>query len=346
MHRLDYSKHWLLPLLILILAAAALLGITLGGVELEPLQVVLIILHELPIISSLIDPSWPDTHQSIIVLLRLPRVLLAGMVGAGLALAGAAFQGLLRNPMADPYVIGVSSGAALGAVIGMLLQSVLGFNIPMAVPGFAFIFAMATIFVVYELARTGSQVPVMTLLLAGIAVGSLLSALVSLCMYLSGSQLHQLVFWLMGGFSGRGWIYVHIFLPYGLLGAGVIFIYSRELNVLLLGEEPAQHLGIEVEKVKRNLLIAAALITGACVAVGGLIGFVGLIIPHIVRMLIGPDHRLLLPAVAALGGVVLILADLAARVVVAPGELPVGIVTALLGAPFFIYLLRKQKSMF
>lgn len=184
----------------------------------------------------------------------------------------------------------------------------------------------------------------MTLLLAGIAVSTLLSALVSLCMFFSGDQLHQVMFWLMGGFSGRGWDYVYIFIPYAIIGSVVIFVYARELNALLLGEEPAQHLGVEVEQVKLRLLIAAALITGACVSVGGLIGFVGLVIPHIVRMLFGPDHRILLPAAALFGAAFLLIADLLARVILAPGELPVGIITALVGGPFFIYLLRRQKN--
>lgn len=343
MTEIGRKRRVMLPLLIAALAGAILLGIGYGGVKLMPGQIILILLHKLPIIKEFINPGWSETHETIIILLRLPRVLLAGLVGAGLALAGTTFQGLFRNPMADPFVIGVSSGAALGAVCAMLLQSVMHFVFPQAVPLFAFLFAILTILLVYQLARTGSKVPVMTLLLAGVAVSSLLSALVSLVMFFSGSQLHQVVFWLMGGFSGRGWSYFYMFIPYGILGAIIILIYARELNAMLLGEEPAQHLGIEVEMVKRNLLIGAALLTGAAVSVSGLIGFIGLIIPHMVRMLVGPDHRLLLPTVAILGAIVLILADLLARVILAPEELPVGIVTALFGAPFFIYLLRKQK---
>jgi len=214
----------------------------------------------------------------------------------------------------------------------------------LATPGFAFVFALLTIFLVYKLARVGDRVPVMTLLLAGIAVSSLLSALVSLGLFFSGDQLHQVIFWLMGGFSGRGWDYVYMFVPYGIIGATVIFIYARELNAMLLGEEPAQHLGVDVERVKSRLLIAAALLTGACVSVSGLIGFVGLVIPHIVRILFGADHRTLLPAAALSGAAFLLIADAVARVVLAPVELPVGIVTALVGGPFFIYLLRRQKN--
>lgn len=331
------------PLLLTVLIVSLLLGISFGGVKISPAQISLILLHKLPVLNAFIHPGWLDVNETIVLVLRLPRVLLAGLVGAGLALAGAAFQGLYRNPMADPYVIGVSSGAAFGAVLAMLLLTVIDAMIPLMVPLFASLFAMLTILSVYRLARTGSRVPVINLLLSGVAVSSFLSALVSLIMFFSGSQLHQVVFWLMGGFSGRGWNYVYMFLPWGVIGAGVIFYYQRELNAMLLGEETAQHLGIEVESVKRRLLIAASLLTGAAVSVSGLIGFIGLIIPHMVRILVGPDHRLLLPSSALAGAAVLILSDLLARVVLSPVELPVGIVTALIGAPFFIYLLYKHK---
>lgn len=283
-------------------------------------------------------------HQTIIMTIRFPRVILTALVGAGLSLAGAAFQGLFRNPMADPYIIGVSSGASLGAVISILIQPMVSISLSYGLPIFAFVFAVASILLVYQLARVGGKVPVMTLLLAGIAVNTLLSALVSLGVFFSGNQLHQVVFWLMGGFSGRGWDYVYLFLPYALVGAAIILVYSRELNALLLGEEPAQHLGIEVESVKTRLLIAAALLTGACVSVSGQIGFVGLVVPHIVRMLFGADHRTLLPSAALFGAAFLLIADTIARVIMAPAEVPVGIVTALVGGPFFIYLLRRQKN--
>lgn len=344
MAEINSRKRLLLPILIAALLIVILLGIAYGGVKVRTTEIFFILIHKLPVFKGFISPSWSASHETIIILLRLPRVLLAGLVGAGLALAGTTFQGLFRNSMADPYVIGVSSGAALGAVCAMLLQSVLHFTLSMAIPLFAFVFAVLTILLVYQLACTSGKAPVMTLLLAGVAVSSLLSSLVSLLMFFSGSQLHQVVFWLMGGLSGRGWNYVYMFIPYGILGAGIMFLYARELNAMLLGEEPAQQLGIEVEKVKRRLLIAAALLTGAAVSVSGLIGFIGLIIPHMVRIMVGPDHRLLLPNVAVLGALVLILADLLARICMAPDELPVGIVTALFGAPFFIYLLRKQKN--
>lgn len=331
------------PSLLIVLIVSLLLGIGFGGVKINLAEILLILLHKLPGISSSIHPGWSEVNETIVMSLRLPRVLLAGLVGAALALAGASFQGLFRNPMADPYVIGVSSGAALGAVLAMLLPAVLHITMPLTVPVSASVFAILTIIMVYHLARTGSKVPVITLLLSGVAVSSLLSALVSLIMFFSGSQLNQVVFWLMGGLSGRGWNYVYMFLPCGLAGAAIIFFYARELNAMLLGEETAQHLGIEVESVKRRLLIAASLLTGAAVSVSGLIGFIGLIVPHMIRIMAGPDHRQLLPSAAVCGASLLILSDLLARVVLSPEELPLGVITALLGAPFFIFLLRKQK---
>ena len=341
-------NHKLKPALIYLvlfalLLAAFIIGTSIGAVAISPLEVLKILAGHIPGMKFLQVGIQPE-YQTIIMTIRLPRVILTALVGAGLSLAGASFQGLFRNPMADPYIIGVSSGASLGAVISILVQPMVVIPLKYGLPLMAFVFAGITIWLVYQLARVGDKVPVMTLLLAGIAVNTLLSALVSLGIYLSGNQLSQVVFWLMGGFSGRGWDYVYIFLPYALAGTAVILVYARELNALLLGEEPAQHLGIEVESVKTRLLVAAALLTGTCVAVSGQIGFVGLIVPHMVRMLFGADHRTLLPSAALLGASLLLIADTLARVIMAPGEIPVGIVTALVGGPFFIYLLRRQKS--
>lgn len=339
-----FKRSVIFTLLIVVLLASGILGIAIGAISIPPSEIARILFSHIPGLNNYFAEGWRPEHAIIILTMRLPRVLLAALVGAGLALAGAVFQGLFRNPMADPYVIGVSSGGALGAVSSILLQSLINIPIRYGIPAFAFIFAVMTILLVYNLARVGGKAPVMNLILAGVAVNSVISALVSLCMFFSGNQLHQVVFWLMGGFSGRGMDYVYIFIPYGVVGAAIIFTYARELNAMLLGEEPAEHLGVEVERVKRRLLIAAALLTGACVSVSGMIGFVGLVIPHIVRMIFGPDHRTLLPAVALVGASFLLIADVLARVIMAPGEIPVGIVTALVGGPFFIYLLRRQKS--
>lgn len=339
----NFKQSLIFIILIALLLASIVVGIGIGAVYIPPTEIIKIMFSHFPGLSNLGEGLMPE-HNIIIMTMRLPRVVIAALVGAGLALSGAAFQGLFRNPMADPYVIGVSSGAALGAILSIIAQSLWRVHLYYGIPLFAFLFAIITIALVYNLARIGGKVPVMTLLLAGIAVNSLLSALVSLCMFFSGDQLHQIIFWLLGGFSGRGWEYVYMFIPYGIVGAMIIFVYARDLNALLLGEDSAQHLGIEAEKVKRYLLIAAALLTGACVSVSGMIAFVGLVIPHIVRLIIGSDHRVLLPAVALFGSIFLLMADVLSRVVVAPSEIPVGIVTALVGGPFFIFLLRRQKN--
>ena len=252
-------------------------------------------------------------------------------------------QGLLRNPMADPYVLGVSAGASVGAAIAFLLVSNFGWKYSATLtPLLAFVGAVAAVYMVYSIARVGNHVPIMTLLLSGIALNTVLSAILSLLMYFSGDQLHVLIYWLMGSFNSRSWAHVAAILPY--LGVGLVLaVYSaRDLNALSLGEEAAATLGVPVERTKRLLLLASTLLTAGAVAVSGIIGFVGLVIPHITRLLFGPDHRLLLPASALLGGTFLVIADLLARTLIANIELPVGIITSLCGGPFFLYLLRRK----
>ncbi|NPV52601.1 MAG: iron chelate uptake ABC transporter family permease subunit [Firmicutes bacterium] len=346
----------ILSVLALLLALSIVAATGTGAVTIPPGEVAGAILGgldglRLPVgglvpraVASLVE-DVPATHRTIILSVRLPRVVLAALVGMSLAVAGTTFQGLFKNPMADPYVIGVSSGAALGACVAILTSLDLNFLGVGAVPAFAFVGALAAVAVVYRLACRGNRVPVTTLLLSGIAVGSFLSAIVSLLVFFSGQQLHQVTFWLMGGFSARGWDYVKICLPYMAVGSIVISIFARDLNALVLGEEPAQHLGVDVERVKGILLLTASLLTAAAVSVSGLIGFVGLIVPHICRIIAGPDHRTLLPAAALMGALFLVGSDTLARVVVAPNELPVGIVTALFGGPFFIYLLHRKGGL-
>ena len=280
---------------------------------------------------------------SIIWNLRLPRVLLAALIGASLALSGVSFQGLLRNPLADPYTIGVSSGAAVGATAAMFLRQLTGLNFPQMIPLFAMAGAFAALFFIYNMAKIGGKVPVVTLILGGVVVSSFLSAIISLLMVLSGENMHGIYFWLSGGLILRSWPHLWFVLPYLILGFIVLFFYARELNVLLMGEEVALTLGINVERTKKVLLFVASVVTAAAVSVSGMIGFVGLIIPHAVRIITGPDHRVLLPASALVGASFLVWSDVAARTVLAPQELPVGIITAFVGAPFFIYLLRKKK---
>jgi len=304
----------------------------------------------LRIFLSQLGMPWIETGDvsrntvAIVLSLRLPRVLLGVLIGASLALAGTTFQGLLRNPLADPFTIGVSSGAATGATIAIFLRQLNGFHFPHMIPLFAFSGALLAIFFVYNLAKIGGQVPVATLLLAGVVVSSFLSAVISLLMVFAGENMQGIFFWLSGGLMMRSWTEIGFVVPYLLVGSCILFAYARELNIFLLGEEAALHLGVRVEFTKKLLLVTASLVTAAAVSVSGMIGFVGLIIPHAVRMVSGPDHRVLLPASALVGGIFLVWADVAARTAMAPQEIPVGIITAFIGAPFFIYLLRKKKK--
>jgi iron complex transport system permease protein len=322
-------------LLVMVVAAGT------GPVNVPPGQVAAIVASRL-LPTFIPAGAWPATHETIVWVIRLPRVVMAALAGAGLALAGATYQGIFRNPMADPYVIGVSSGGALGAVLAMVAGVGRGLG-AYAVPACAFAGALLTLAVVYYLARVEGRLPVIALLLAGVAVSTTLSAVISLLIVLSRQRLEQVIFWLMGGFTYARWPTIGLALPYLVIGALTLFWRRRELNALLLGDEAAAHLGVEVEVVKRQLLAAAALITAAVVSVSGLIGFVGLVIPHTARLLLGADHRWLLPGAALAGATGLVLADALARTVLSPAELPVGVVTALVGGPFFLVLLARRK---
>jgi iron complex transport system permease protein len=291
-----------------------------------------------------IDKTWQTTTATIILDIRMPRVLLAGLVGAALATAGATYQGLFRNPLADPYLIGVAQGASLGAVIGFLVPVSFSLGAFGVIPVFAFAGAILATLAVYLLARSGKTLPVTTLILAGVALSALLSSIVSYLIISSGSALHGIIFWLMGSFALATWSEVGVVLPYVAVGTAVILVFARLLNVMQLDEEQAQQLGVNVERLKLALLGAATLITAAAVAFVGTIGFVGIIIPHAVRLAWGADHRYLLPLSILTGATFMILTDLLARTVAAPTEIPIGVITALCGAPFFLYLLRKRRQ--
>lgn len=285
-----------------------------------------------------------NTIQAIVLQIRLPRVALAVIVGMALASSGTVFQGLFRNPMADPYIIGVSGGAALGATTAIVLGvtfSVAGLS---AVTLLAFGGALLVTVLVYRLAWFRRDVVPEHLLLAGVAVGAFLAAIISTLQFASSGNIQQVVFWLMGGFSGRTWDHVLLAVPYAFAGYVVARYFARDLNLLVLGDETARSLGVSTTSSRRWLIAAGALMAASAVAVSGLIGFVGLVVPHLMRLITGPDHRRLLPAATLGGGITLLLADTVARTILAPTEIPVGIVTAGLGAPFFLYLLRKNRS--
>jgi len=329
----------LLGLGILLILVAAL-ATSIGSVHVPFGDTFRILIHRLPFVD--ITPTWSSAIATIILEIRLPRVVLAGLVGAALATAGATYQGLFRNPLADPYLIGVAQGASLGAVIGFLLPVTwLGFNI---IPVLAFTGALLSTATVYGLARVGKTLPVTTLILAGVALGALLGSIVSYLIISSGDKMHGIIFWLMGSFSLSQWSEVMVVLPYVVVGTAVIIIFARILNVMQLDEEQAQQLGVNVERLKLMLLAAATLITAASVSFVGTIGFVGIIIPHAVRLVWGADHRFLLPLAWLTGAVFMILTDLVARTILAPTEIPIGVITAICGAPFFLYLLRRRKK--
>jgi len=290
--------------------------------------------------------TWNAAHETIIFQIRLPRVIGGALVGAALATAGVLFQGLLRNPMADPYIIGTSAGAALGATLAMMLPinlTFLGFGL---VPVAAFCGALAAVFLVYNLARVGGKTPIISMLLAGFVVSALLAAVVAFLMSMSSQlslNLHSVYSFLMGHISVTGWGQIAVIVPLvigGIIGAR---FFAFHLNAFSLGEEGAAYLGIEVERDKIFILALGSLLTAAAVSISGLIGFVGLIAPHAVRLSLGPDHRFLLPASALAGATFVVIADLLARVLLAPVEIPLGVITAIIGAPLFLYLLRRTK---
>ena len=287
-------------------------------------------------------PSGLDESiETIVWQVRLPRVCLGALVGASLAGAGATFQGLLMNPLADPYLIGVSAGAGLGASVALLLHldDSLG---PWAVALCAFAAALLTILLVYKLASVRGRVHLEAFILAGVVVGSFLWAGVTLVMTLAGQDLGTIFRWLMGNLEVQQWAPAGIVLAVGVLAGAGIYGYSRDLNLMSLGEESARQLGVDVEKAKRVIIALASLVTAAAVSFSGIIGFVGLVVPHAARRLFGADHRILLPSAALTGASFLVLADAVARST--PTELPVGVVTSLLGAPFFFYLLRRRPQ--
>lgn len=327
-------------LLAILLACSVVVAVGVGAVWISPWDTVRLILLRLHLAPK---PAGVSVATQVIVLqLRLPRVMLAALVGAALATAGTLFQALFRNPMADPAIIGVSSGAALGAIVVILAGWGAGLSL-LGVPAAAFVGALATALVVYRLARVGPSVQVATLLLAGIAVAAVISALMSLIMTFSGQDIRSIYFWLLGGLSAATWQQVVLALPLVAGGVAVAAGSTGDLNLAALGEERASQLGLDVRRFKRRMLATGSLLAAAAVSVSGLIGFVGLMTPHILRLVVGADHRRLLPASILGGATFMVLADLVARTVLAPEEIPVGVVTALLGGPFFLFLLRRER---
>ena len=273
---------------------------------------------------------------------RLPRVLLGFLTGAALAVCGSSYQGIFKNPMADPYILGISSGAALGAAIGIVLNASGNIAGLSGTTMLAFAGALLTVFLVYTISRTGRKVPIASLILSGIAVNQSLSAFMSLIMLFNQQSMDQIMFWTMGSLNGKGWTQILIILPYVVLGIFLLMTSARELDIMLLGEDTAVQLGVNVEAVKKKVLVVSSIVPAAVVSATGIIGFVGLLVPHVVRLFTGPKHRILMPVSLVFGGTFLILCDTAARSLITQ-EIPVGIITAACGGPFFLYLLWKSR---
>jgi iron complex transport system permease protein len=321
------------------LLVALVAGVAAGSVFVPPADTLAILAHRLFGID--LGIAFTPAQETIVFDLRLPRVLMAMTVGVGLAVAGATFQGVLRNPLADPYVLGTASGAALGAAVAVILpvrSLIFEFGL---LHGLAFLGALAAVWLVYKLSRVGGHGQMTSLLLTGYAIASLLAAGLSMAMFVSGTGLRQIFSYLLGGFEAASWVRFATALPLIIGASALIAMRARALNGFLLGEEAAAHLGVDVRRERAILLGLASLATAAAVAVSGLIGFVGLVAPHVVRLAVGPNARVVLPLAALFGAILMTGADLAARLV---GEIPVGVVTAVIGAPFFLLLLRRTRA--
>lgn len=339
--RLVKSRAWVvLIVLAALLVISVILATGIGSTHINAGEIARVLWNHL---TGHADPN--SANDSIIWGLRLPRTILAILVGAALAVAGTLMQALFHNPMADPYIVGVSSGAAFGAVLVVTLGftlSVGGFTLA---PLVAFACGLAVTFLVYALSRRSGRVPIGVLLLTGIAIGGLMQAVTSFMLLRQDTaDLHNIMSWLMGSLAQSQWSHVWALLPYVVIGLVMVAAMQRDLNILAMGDETAHHLGVNTERSKFLLLLVASLLAAAAVAVSGIIAFVGLIIPHLMRLIVGPNHRVLLPACLLCGGLLLVWADVIARTLIHSGELPIGIVTSVLGSPFFLYLLNRRET--
>lgn len=326
----------------LLLAVSMIASLSIGSAGLSFLDVWGILFSQLTGLQDA-GAEWSAGEIAVVTQVRLSRVLLDVLVGACLALAGAGFQGVLRNPLADPYTLGVASGSSVGAAAIILfgLQLALGL---WTIPLVAFGTGIATLFGVIWLSRSRGVMQIETLILSGVIIQSFLGSFVSLMVSMSEGVVNQILFWIMGSLAMKSWEHVYMLVPFACVAMPVLLAYSQALNLFSLGERHAAHLGVKVERTKLAVMIVSTLLTAAAVSVSGVIGFVGLVVPHLVRLIIGPDYRLIIPFSAIGGGIFMLWADTLARSVLSPKELPLGVVTALIGAPFFAYLLHRQMK--
>jgi len=336
-------KHTIILLIILIVLI--IVAASIGAAKVSLKDTSLIIASFIPGVNNFINIEDLNPQEIVIISqIRLPRIFLSIFVGIALASAGVIFQGLFRNPMADPFVIGVSAGAAFGATIGLVFITGVGLLGISTITIFALLGALATTFLVYSISSARGKVSVTTLLLSGIALSAMLSAMTSFIMIFRTHDLAKIIFWIMGGLTAASWYKFNIIAPMVVVLIIISGFYMRDLNIISLGDERAAQLGVQTERVKKILLIMASLIAALAVSVSGIIGFVGLVTPHILRLIVGPDHKILYPTSAVAGGIVLLMSDTLARTILMPREIPVGIITSIVGVPFFLYLLVKSKK--
>lgn len=334
-------RSLLLPLFGLVLIASIVLTTGMGYLQITPSEVLQIIFNK--ILQTPLPKNLNEVFPYVVFDVRLPRILLAVLVGGGLAVAGCVFQAILLNPLADPYTLGISSGAAFGAAVALILN-IFGIILPFwfSVPLFAFLGAVSTLYVVFALAANDSRLSSNTLILSGVIVSAILSAGIGFIKYLADEEVSIIIFWLMGSLVGTSWVDIVLVAVLFIPAFIVIMYFSRDLNIMSLGSTTSDTLGIETEKVRRTLLIGASLITAACVSVSGIIGFVGLIVPHLLRLVLGADNRVLLPGCFLAGALLLLFADTVTRAFLS-AELPIGVLTSLIGGPFFCYIFRRKQ---
>lgn len=331
-------------ILVLILVLCIVISASFGSADITVTDSLKIIASKIPFVGKYMNISKiADVYLTIVWQIRMPRILLAGLVGCGLSVVGAAYQGLFRNPLADPHILGVSSGAALGATIAMLSGIGVQFLSLGMIGSCAFVGALLTAFVVYQLSCVGNKLPVVNILLTGIAVSTMLSSVIAFLMTFHHDKIEKVYLWTMGSFSASTWDRVCFLAIITAICCGVIILFSSELDVITTGNDTAESLGINTAKIKKILIIAASLQVAACVSVSGIIGFVGLVIPHCIRLISGPRHKVLLPLSCLGGAIFMIICDTISRIAAAPSEIPVGVITAILGTPYFIFLLQRNK---
>lgn len=333
-------------LFVLLLAAYAVLtiiAISMGSANITPYNVLNAILKSIPILGEYIKGDVSSTHFLIIFMVRMPRIIMASLVGMGLAVVGASFQSLFKNPMADPYVLGISSGAALGAALAIVINIGTIIMHLSVVTIFAFVGAIGTTMLVYSIAQVRGKVGTTNLLLAGSAVSFLMSSMISIIMVFNQEEVNKIVFWMMGSFNASSWKNIFLVAPVILIGTMIIYFFYRDFNLMLTGDDNARSLGVNTEKVKKLIIIVSSMIIAVSVSFSGIIGFVGFLVPHMIRIILGPNNRALIPFSALGGAIFLLLSDTIARTIASPAELPVGAITALIGSPYFIYLLVKMK---